>query len=179
MKKIRLNTKFLATEGIPELLTIGMIPFTMLAYFCGWCHGSVETISCAVVFVLCTWVAGCRKLHEVKNNISRLHFGVFGLSFLFMMAVGVKLYAMTDTASSSRLFILAVAMAPCLLIGVGYNNTIRKAEEYEEKAVLYDISPVDVIPDIPVVGWVYDFFITVTAGLNLIQQYTSESMQWL
>ena len=46
-------------------------------------------------------------------------------------------------------------------------------------AVLYDISPVDVIPDIPVVGWVDDFFITATAGLNLIQQYTSESMQWL
>lgn len=45
-----------------------------------------------------------------------------------MMAVGAKLYAMTDTASSSRLFILAVAMAPCLLIGVGYNNAIRKAE---------------------------------------------------
>lgn len=50
-----------------------------------------------------------------------------------MMAVGAKLYAMTDTASSSRLFILAVAMAPCLLIGVGYNNAIRKAELYEEK----------------------------------------------
>ena len=46
-------------------------------------------------------------------------------------------------------------------------------------AVLYDISPVDVIPDIPVVGWVDDFFITATAGLNLIQQYTSESMLWL
>ena len=46
-------------------------------------------------------------------------------------------------------------------------------------AVLYDISPVDVIPDTPVVGWVDDFFITATAGLNLIQQYTSESMQWL
>lgn len=46
-------------------------------------------------------------------------------------------------------------------------------------AVLYDISPVDVIPDIPIVGWVDDFFITATAGLNLIQQYTSESMLWL
>lgn len=46
-------------------------------------------------------------------------------------------------------------------------------------AVLYDISPVDIIPDIPVVGWVDDFFITATAGLNLIEQYTSESMQWL
>lgn len=46
-------------------------------------------------------------------------------------------------------------------------------------AVLYDLSPVDIIPDIPVVGWVDDFFITATAGLNLIQQYTSESMQTL
>lgn len=46
-------------------------------------------------------------------------------------------------------------------------------------ALLYDVSPVDIIPDIPVVGWVDDFFITATAGLNLIQQYTSESMQWL
>ena len=46
-------------------------------------------------------------------------------------------------------------------------------------AVLYDISPVDIIPDIPFVGWVDDFFLTATAGLNLIQQYTSESMQTL
>lgn len=46
-------------------------------------------------------------------------------------------------------------------------------------AVLYDISPVDIIPDIPVVGWVDDFFITATATLNLIQQHTTESMQWL
>lgn len=46
-------------------------------------------------------------------------------------------------------------------------------------AVLYDVSPVDIIPDIPVVGWVDDFFITATAGLNLIEQNTKESMQWL
>lgn len=46
-------------------------------------------------------------------------------------------------------------------------------------AVLYDLSPVDIIPDIPVVGWVDDFFITATAVLNLIQQHTQESMQWL
>lgn len=46
-------------------------------------------------------------------------------------------------------------------------------------ALAYDLSPVDIIPDAPVVGWVDDFFITATAGLNLIQQYTSESMQWL
>lgn len=46
-------------------------------------------------------------------------------------------------------------------------------------AIVYDISPVDIIPDIPVVGWVDDFFITATAGLNLIEQHTKESMQWL
>lgn len=46
-------------------------------------------------------------------------------------------------------------------------------------ALAYDLSPVDIIPDIPVIGWIDDFFITATAGLNIIQQYTSESMQWL
>lgn len=46
-------------------------------------------------------------------------------------------------------------------------------------AILYDVSPVDIIPDIPVVGWVDDFFITATAGLNMIEQYSKESSQWL
>lgn len=46
-------------------------------------------------------------------------------------------------------------------------------------AIVYDISPVDIIPDIPVVGWVDDFFITATAGLNLIEQHTKESMKAL
>ena len=36
-------------------------------------------------------------------------------------------------------------------------------------AILYDLSPIDIIPDIPVVGWIDDFLITVTAGLNMIQ----------
>ena len=46
-------------------------------------------------------------------------------------------------------------------------------------AVLYDVSPVDIIPDIPVVGWVDDFFITATATLNLIQKATTDSAGWL
>ena len=133
MKKIRLNTRFLATEGIPQLLTVAMIPFTMIVYFSGWLRGGIETTICASVFFLCSWSLGYAEWKLVRGKISKLHFGIFCASFLFMMAVGAKLYAMTDTASSSRLFILAVAMAPCLLIGVGYNNTIRKAEEYEEK----------------------------------------------
>ena len=46
-------------------------------------------------------------------------------------------------------------------------------------AVLYDVSPVDIIPDIPVVGWVDDFFITATATLNLIQKAVEDSVSWL
>lgn len=58
---------------------------------------------------------------------------------------------------------------------------MEENEELEEKkstvgawimlvlALLYGVSPVDIIPDIPVVGWVDDFFINVTAILNLIQ----------
>jgi len=30
-------------------------------------------------------------------------------------------------------------------------------------AIIYDISPIDIIPDIPVVGYVDDFFITAAA----------------
>lgn len=36
-------------------------------------------------------------------------------------------------------------------------------------AILYDISPIDIIPDIPVVGWTDDFFLTATTALNLIE----------
>ena len=36
-------------------------------------------------------------------------------------------------------------------------------------AALYDVSPVDIIPDIPVVGWIDDILITLTAFLNCIQ----------
>lgn len=46
-------------------------------------------------------------------------------------------------------------------------------------AVLYDVSPVDIIPDIPVVGWVDDFFITATATLNLIQKAAADSAEGL
>ena len=47
-------------------------------------------------------------------------------------------------------------------------------------AVLYAISPVDILPDvIPVAGWVDDILITVTGGLNLIQSYLKESNEHL
>lgn len=41
-------------------------------------------------------------------------------------------------------------------------------------SVAYLLSPVDIIPDIPVIGWVDDFFAISVAGLNLLQGYASE-----
>lgn len=46
-------------------------------------------------------------------------------------------------------------------------------------AALYDVSPVDIIPDIPVVGWIDDILITLTAFLNCIQQFTKETAHTL
>lgn len=131
MKKI--NTRFIAEEAVPELLTIGMIPFCMLAYFCEWVHGVIDTALCAVVFLLCVWSTGYREWEEVKNKISKLHYGIFAFCFLFMIALGTKLYSMTEIVSSSKLLILTIAIVSCLLIGVGYNKTICRAEKYEEK----------------------------------------------
>ena len=37
-------------------------------------------------------------------------------------------------------------------------------------AIIYVISPIDIVPDIPVVGWIDDFFVATTASLNLIEK---------
>ena len=37
-------------------------------------------------------------------------------------------------------------------------------------AVIYVLSPIDVVPDIPVIGWVDDFFVATAASLNLIEK---------
>jgi len=42
-------------------------------------------------------------------------------------------------------------------------------------AIIYDISPIDLIPDIPVVGYVDDFFITAIATLNLLEKWLQDS----
>ncbi|SRR6266545_1203693 len=36
-------------------------------------------------------------------------------------------------------------------------------------AVLYAVSPIDIIPDVPVVGWFDDFFVVAAAALNVLQ----------
>ena len=38
-------------------------------------------------------------------------------------------------------------------------------------AIIYLISPVDLIPDVPVIGHIDDFFVTATATLNLFQKW--------
>ncbi|MBF0537667.1 MAG: DUF1232 domain-containing protein [Nitrospirae bacterium] len=41
-------------------------------------------------------------------------------------------------------------------------------------ALVYDISPVDIIPDyIPVIGWMDDFFVTTAAALNVVHALVS------
>ncbi|MDO5608786.1 MAG: DUF1232 domain-containing protein [Capnocytophaga sp.] len=38
-------------------------------------------------------------------------------------------------------------------------------------AIIYMINPVDIIPEIPVVGWIDDFFIGSGGVLNLVEGY--------
>ena len=38
-------------------------------------------------------------------------------------------------------------------------------------SILYLLSPIDLIPDIPVIGHIDDFFVTTTAMLNLLQKW--------
>lgn len=44
-------------------------------------------------------------------------------------------------------------------------------------SIVYLISPIDIVPDIPVVGWIDDFFISATGILNLIQAEVSKTSQ--
>ena len=37
-------------------------------------------------------------------------------------------------------------------------------------AILYDLSPIDIIPDLPVIGYIDDLLITAVATLNLLQK---------
>ncbi|MCR5545458.1 MAG: DUF1232 domain-containing protein [Lachnospiraceae bacterium] len=42
-------------------------------------------------------------------------------------------------------------------------------------AVAYDLSPIDIIPDIPIIGWIDDALFTGITALNCIQQFTAET----
>lgn len=45
--------------------------------------------------------------------------------------------------------------------------------------LIYFFSPVDLIPDIPVVGQVDDFFVLLTGSLDTIQRTCQDSISWL
>ena len=40
---------------------------------------------------------------------------------------------------------------------------------------VYTISPIDIIPDIPVIGWVDDFFVLSATILNLLEKTTGRT----
>ena len=42
-------------------------------------------------------------------------------------------------------------------------------------AIFYDLSPIDIIPDIPVVGYFDDLMITAIATLNLLQKWFEDT----
>lgn len=130
---LQLNEMKKITEGIPQLLTVTMIPFTMLVYFSGWLRGVIETTICAVVFLLCTLSVGYGEWKLVHGKISKLYFGLFCGSFLFILALAMKMYAMTGVSSNLKVFALSMAVVPCLMIVAGYNATIRRAEKWNEK----------------------------------------------
>ncbi len=53
-------------------------------------------------------------------------------------------------------------------------------------AIVYDFLPTDLVPDIPVIGWIDDFFVTSSALFNCIQQFSDDGneilekvMKWL
>ncbi len=41
-------------------------------------------------------------------------------------------------------------------------------------SILYVILPTDIIPDIPVVGWIDDALVTSSAAVNCIQQFSDD-----
>jgi hypothetical protein len=40
---------------------------------------------------------------------------------------------------------------------------------------IYAISPLDIIPDIPVIGWIDDFFVVSAALVNLMEHFTGRT----
>jgi uncharacterized membrane protein YkvA (DUF1232 family) len=64
------------------------------------------------------------------------------------------------------------------------NPQSQVAEDKKEKTraliitllgAIYAISPLDIIPDIPIIGWVDDFFVLSAAILNLLEHFTGRT----
>ncbi|GHV66106.1 hypothetical protein FACS1894199_08810 [Bacteroidia bacterium] len=56
---------------------------------------------------------------------------------------------------------------------MNYNQVEKKSTTsawvWAVLSIVYLISPIDLVPDIPVIGWIDDFFVVAVGGLNLIQ----------
>lgn len=39
-------------------------------------------------------------------------------------------------------------------------------------SAIYAVSPLDIVPDIPVIGWIDDWFVLAAAALNLMEHFT-------
>ena len=50
------------------------------------------------------------------------------------------------------------------------NNTPVGAWFLLVLAIVYGVSPIDLVPDVPIIGWVDDLFVGAIATLNLAQQ---------
>ena len=132
MKKIRLNTRFLVNEGIPEIMTLGVALYIVCVFVNDWIHGVISTIFSAIVFGLSAWSVCSREYSEVKGKVSKLHFTVFELSFLAMMLGFAKLYAMSEQGTMVQLSFGFIVIAQFLLIGWTYNNAIHCEQENDE-----------------------------------------------
>jgi uncharacterized membrane protein YkvA (DUF1232 family) len=55
---------------------------------------------------------------------------------------------------------------------------MKKSWIYPVLAAAYVISPIDIIPDIPVVGWIDDAAITIPAILQFIEMETEDKALW-
>jgi len=42
-------------------------------------------------------------------------------------------------------------------------------------AIIYAVSPIDIVPDVPVVGWFDDLIVLASTGLNVIQKHLETS----
>ena len=42
-------------------------------------------------------------------------------------------------------------------------------------SLIYVFNPIDIIPDMPAIGWVDDFFVVTLGMINLVQGYTNET----
>lgn len=128
----RINYKFLLTEGIPELTTIGLIPFIILAFCSGWIHGTINTIFSIIVLVLCTSSAIYREHMTAKDKVSKTLFGIFCLSFTIMI-VSMSLLYSTGNRSIETLLWFVVALYQAVAVGYVYCIAWNEADKAKQK----------------------------------------------